>query len=91
MREHLKLLGLKVRDGVTGVEGVVTSVCFDLYGCVQVAVQPRGTKDGKLEDGRWFDEKRIKVLDKKPVMDVPTFDVIPGPAVKPHRKELPTR
>ena len=45
--------------------------------CVQSIVTPE-VKDGKLEDSRWFDTKRLEVLDTTPVMDVPTFEVVAG-------------
>jgi len=78
MQEHLKLLGFKVRDIVSGMEGVVTSISFDLYGCVQAVVNAGLDKDGQPVDGRWFDTKRLIPISKKPVMIVPTFQVIPG-------------
>jgi hypothetical protein len=85
MNEYIKILGFPVRDTVTGFEGVVTSVGFDLYGCVQCIVQP-SAKEQKLEDSRWFDHKRLTPIAKEPVMKVPTF-VAPsleaGPAEKP--------
>ena len=37
---ELKLLGLKVKDKVTGFTGIITSVSFDLYGCIQVIITP---------------------------------------------------
>jgi hypothetical protein len=40
----LKLLGTKVRDVVTGFVGIVTSVSFDLYGCVQAVVVTVGAR-----------------------------------------------
>lgn len=78
MNEYIKLLGCKVRDIVTGFTGVVSSVSFDLYGCVQVVVTPEIDKDGKLENGHWFDAKRLVVLESTPVMNVPAFEAVPG-------------
>jgi hypothetical protein len=78
MKEHLKLLGCKVCDTVTGFAGVVSSISFDLYGCVQAVVTPGIDKDGKFVDGRWFDTKRLIVVDPTPVMEVPKFTAIPG-------------
>ena len=40
VQKHFKVLGYRVKDKVTGYTGVATSVCFDLYGCVQVTVNP---------------------------------------------------
>jgi hypothetical protein len=74
MPKDLKLLGKKVRDKVTGFEGIVSSVGFDLYGCVQAVVTPVMAEKGKLEPGQWFDTKRLFVLDDSPVMTVPTFE-----------------
>ena len=73
MKKHLELLGLKVEDRVTGFNGVVTSVSFDLYGCVQAIVSPSVAKDGKVPDGRWFDVTRLKIVSKKPVMALPDY------------------
>lgn len=87
MKEYMDLLGKKARDRVTNFEGIVTSVCFDLYGCVQVVVSPQ-LKDGKVEDGRWMDAKRLEITDNTPVMPQPAFENLRagqeiGPAEKP--------
>ncbi len=73
IEKHIAMLGLKVEDKVTGFKGVVSSVSFDLYGCVQTVVNPGLGADGKLGDSQWFDIARLKVLDSKPVMAVPDF------------------
>jgi len=79
MNEHFKLLGFKVRDAVTGFHGVVTTISFDLYGCVQAIVSPgKCDEKGDFGESRWFDTKRLIALSKKSVMEVPTFDVVPG-------------
>ena len=64
---HLELLGLKVKDKVTGQKGVVTSISYDLYGCIQAVVT-----DTKGE-GKWFDVTRLVFKNLTPVMDVPYF------------------
>ena len=48
---HMKLLGHKVEDKVTGFKGVVSSLSFDLYGCVQAVVTPAASEDGSLSNG----------------------------------------
>lgn len=78
IQDHLKLLGMKVEDRVTGLTGVVCSVCFDLYGCIQAVVNPGLDKDGKLKDQLYFDVNRLRVISDDPVMVVPDF-VKPGP------------
>ncbi|HLA44592.1 MAG TPA: hypothetical protein VJZ27_14205 [Aggregatilineales bacterium] len=84
--EHLSLLGKKVHDCVTGFEGVVTSITFDLYGCVQVLVHPGMGDDKKMGEQLWFDANRLVIKDAVPIMGTPDFilGVEPkGPAEKP--------
>ncbi len=71
--KHLALLGLRVRDRVSGIDGVVTSVCFDLYGCIQAAVHRGLDKDGRLHDMQWYDIARLLPLTTVPVMEQPNF------------------
>lgn len=71
---HLDLLGLKVKDKVTGFKGVVTSLSFDLYGCIQAIVTPEIGKDGNKGESHWFDVTRLSITSEKPVMDLPDFE-----------------
>jgi len=85
---HLDLLGRPVADRVTGFKGVVCSVSFDLYGCIQAVVNPGMDENGKLKDQVWLDVNRLIVVGQ-PVMDRPNFSTGPvaegakGPAEKP--------
>ncbi len=74
VKEHISLLGLKVEDRVTGFKGVVASISFDLYGCVQAIVNPGADKDGKLMEQCWFDVSRLTITSAEPVMDRPNFE-----------------
>jgi hypothetical protein len=86
---HLAKLGFKARDRVTGMEGVIITVGFDLYGCVQAIVDPGLDKDGKQRGSVWFDIARLELISKKPVMPQPDFvsglvaEGRKGPAEKP--------
>lgn len=94
MKEHFKLLGFKVRDIVTGFEGIAESVSFDLYGCVQYVIRPPiDKKKSEQPPGHWFDAKRLEKISKQPVMPVPTFAVadIPGGTSKPSFQSQPSR
>ena len=88
INKHMDLLGLNVRDKVTGFEGVVNSISFDLFGCVQAVVAPK-VNEGKIGDSHWFDVSRLQVLSDTPVMDTPDFEKgyiaegLKGPADKP--------
>jgi len=89
IKQHMSLLGIRVTDKVTGFTGVVSSVCFDLYGCIQAAVNPGLTSEGRLGESHWFDVNRLNRNSPDPVMDIPDFDYGPvaegrhGPADKP--------
>lgn len=74
VRNHLDMLGKRVTDKVTGFNGVVTSVSFDLYGCVTGLVHPGAEKEGKLLDQLWFDISRLSVTNTDPVMQRPNYE-----------------
>lgn len=70
---HFDLLGKKVEDAVTGYKGVVTTISYDLYGCIQAVVTPEA--DGQdISPGGWFDVTRLIVKSKKPVMALPDYN-----------------
>lgn len=95
---HLDLLGKTVKDKVTGYTGVVVSVCFDLFGCIQAAVKPPVDKDGKIGDGYFIDVNRLVVTSETRVMPVPEWEAPAwgdkpethkhGPADKPRHGAL---
>jgi hypothetical protein len=87
MNEYIKLLGYKAKDQVTGFEGVAASVCFDLYGCVQVVLTPQIGADGKPGESQWFDAKRLTVTSTEPVMAAPAYASLrPGAEIGPAEK-----
>lgn len=90
-RRHIELLGFTAKDKVTGYEGVIDSVSFDLYGCVQVSLKPPIDKEGKMPVGYWVDVTRLDVDTTKRVIPLPNFyegyvaEGKKGPADKPSR------
>jgi hypothetical protein len=68
------LLGHRARDKITGYEGVISSICFDLYGCVQAAITPAMNEKGELPVGQWFDVARLDILQGDAVMQRPDFE-----------------
>ena len=92
---HLDLLGTRMKDVVTGFEGMVESVCFDTYGCVQACIKPKADKEGKVPDGYWFDIKRLKANGARLMAVPPHFTTPPGkergPADKPPFSMLPKK
>ena len=91
INKHMNLLGLHVEDRVSGFKGIVVSVTFDLYGCIQALVHPGTDSEGMVRESSWFDVLRLAVLSEVPVMSRPEFDWEPesisagmkGPAAKP--------
>lgn len=73
IKETIELLGIKATDKVTGMKGIITSACFDLYGCIQVILTPYADEKNAVAEGRWLDVNRI-TLSKKRVMPVPDFE-----------------
>ena len=59
MKEHL---GKKVRDKVTGFEGIITAVVSYITGCDQYFVQPQ-VKDGAYVEGRYMDVHRVEFIE----------------------------
>ncbi len=75
---HISSLGYRVVDNVTGFKGVITSISFELYGCIQAIV----TSDtGSSDDGsckstsKWFDVSRLTIVDEIMInVPIPNFD-----------------
>lgn len=77
IKKYLELLGCEVKDKVSDYKGVVISISFDLYGCVQADVRPKELQkeSGHPKEGYWLDVSRLTLLSKKPLMDQPNFEV----------------
>ena len=52
-------LGDKVKDSITGFEGLATAITTWANGCVRVEVTSAELHDGKPIEGQWFDEQRL--------------------------------
>ena len=57
-------LGQKVRDKITGFEGIITAKAEYLNGCIQFCVRPRVDKEGKSQDGEYFDVEQLEPLEE---------------------------
>lgn len=69
---HLEIyLGRWVKDKVTGLTGVVDTMHFDLFGCIQAGIDPGLDSEGKQKDFRYMDISRLEILKKKRVMENP--------------------
>lgn len=69
------MLGYEAKDIITNQRGIISSVSFDLYGCIQVLMTPTQVKEG--EDYKligWNDINRIKInKQKKKIMAHPDY------------------
>lgn len=57
-------LGSKVKDRVSGLEGIVVCRAEYLYGCVRYDVQVPIGADGKVPEPYFIDEKQLEVLEQ---------------------------
>lgn len=55
-------LGDKVRDIITGFEGIVMGECRYLTGCEQRLVMPQEMRDGKYPESTWLDIDRLALV-----------------------------
>lgn len=87
LKGHLEKLGFEAEDKITGFKGVVDSVSFDLYGCIQYALRPPMDKEGKLPNGAWFDSNRIKIKGKKRIIEPLLIEALDETPSKPAKKK----
>ncbi len=78
MQKYLKLLGHQATSVITGFKGVITSVSFDVNGCIMAAINPGVDKDGKNRDSLWYDVKALRITSKSPVVSQPDFVDVAG-------------
>lgn len=57
-------LGDRVKDKITGFEGIAISKVIHINGCIRYEVKPQGLKDGKTIESEWIDETQITVKSK---------------------------
>lgn len=57
-------LGSRVKDTITGFEGVAIGRTIWLYGCERICVEPTTLREGKPIEERWFDDQRVELLEE---------------------------
>lgn len=74
-------LGEKVKDMVTGIEGIAVAKCEYLNGCIQYSITPKSV-DNKIPKDIWVDERQIEYSGQgvtlKPVFNKAAFVKNPG-------------
>ena len=58
-------LGDRVKDKISGFEGIVLSIRHKLYNVDQVEIQPYSLREGKPIDSCWFDLPRIELINSR--------------------------
>lgn len=61
-------LGSKVRDKVTGLEGIAIARTEWLNGCFRIVIQPQEFKDGKPVESYCVDEPQLEVVDDEHIL-----------------------
>lgn len=80
--------GDRVKDVVTGFQGIVTAEHRYLNGCKRLSVQPEELKDGKLADALAFDIEQLTLVEANVHrLGAPTG----GPENEPARASIPSR
>ena len=85
------LLGFKLKDIVTGIEGIAICKAIFLNGCIQYSLQSQVGKDGIIPKEVWVDRPQLEIIDKgvsensfAPIRaDVPLMPV-PGGGFRSH-------
>lgn len=54
--------GDRVKDKITGFEGIVTARCVYITGCNQLLVQPQSAGGTEMPKANWIDEDRCEMV-----------------------------
>lgn len=78
-------LGQKVRDKITGLEGITVVRSEFLFGCIRFGVQPQEVKEGKPAEWVYVDEPQLEVVKDTPAPKVeePTYGPRPSDPGRP--------
>lgn len=63
-------LGQRVRDEITGFEGIATARAEYLNGCIQYCVQPKGLEKGQIIESQYIDQGQLKIVKEKKSVDI---------------------
>ena len=76
-------IGAKLRDKVTGFEGVVIGRAEHISGCDTYGIQCQTLKDSVPQDAKWFDEPRLELVDANVLIVDERFDRTGADSVVP--------
>jgi hypothetical protein len=85
--QRLAQLGDRVRDPISGFQGIATVHSLWLSGCVRLGVSPETFEVGKPIDERYFDQALLEVVDEAVfVAATPTPFIAAKPPGGPERE-----
>lgn len=64
-------VGDRVRDKITGFQGILIGRTQWLHGCDTVGIKPEKLHDGKPIEAVWFDVLRLEIVETKITEEVP--------------------
>lgn len=59
--------GDRVKDSITGFEGIYAGRTDWMFGCSRICIQPEKLKDGKPIEAEWFDDQRVVLTKSLPL------------------------
>lgn len=62
MKSKEPKLGDRVKDKVSGLQGIVTGRAMWLNGCVQFLMRPKALPDNKFPEGVWLDGVQLTIV-----------------------------
>lgn len=57
-------LGDRVKDPITGYQGIAICITTWLHGCIRIGVQAEQLHEGKPVEDRYFDQSQLRIVDK---------------------------
>lgn len=71
-------LGDKVRDTISGFEGIAIGHSKFLHGCDTIGIKPQGLHDGQPIAAHWFDINQVETIEADAVKPTRQHDPKPG-------------
>ena len=86
-------LGSKVRDNITGFQGIAISRVIFLNGCERICIQPQELHEGKPIESQYFDIQQVELVEEKKIEAKPESIArkTGGPEQNPTRAADPRR
>lgn len=79
-------LGMKVKDMVSGFQGIITGKVYWLNGCERVLISPDTVKqDGGIMEGEWFDVQQVSVIEPDTHVRRACYKKTGGPMIAPEK------